>query len=163
IFYDRSCLMAKKVAKYSLVAFLSGTFIFDKIGFPSTVKGSSMEPTLKGIDSKDSFLTIQDVVWVNRLKKNPEKLDTIVFISPTNRHDMMIKRVIGVEGERVRFPKINDGKYFLIPKNYFCVGSDNINKNIVKDSSSFGAIPNGLIIGKATHIIWPPNRWRKLI
>ncbi|CEF70333.1 Mitochondrial inner membrane protease subunit 2 [Strongyloides ratti] len=155
--------MAKKVVKYSFIAFLSGTFIVDRIGFPTTVVGCSMEPTLNGISRRDSYFTVKDIVWINRIKRNPQKSDIIAFIHPNNRNVLMIKRVIGIEGERKRFPKINDGRYFQIPQNFLCVGSDNKIKNISSDSYNFGPIPKGLVIGTATHIIWPPSRWGKLI
>uniref|UniRef100_A0A0K0FAT0 Mitochondrial inner membrane protease subunit 2 n=1 Tax=Strongyloides venezuelensis TaxID=75913 RepID=A0A0K0FAT0_STRVS len=154
--------MVLKTTKYAAVVLLSGIFIFDRIGYPAVVRGSSMEPTLVGISRRDGRYAIKDVVWINRLKKNAEKLDIIALISPKDRNSTFIKRVSGIEGERVRFHKINDGIHFLIPEHHLCVMSDNINKNVGTDSSNFGPVPKSLVIGKATHIIWPPSHWRKL-
>lgn len=34
--------------------------------------------------------------------------------------------------------------------------------NSVDSDSNYGPVSKGLIFGKATHIIWPPERWGRL-
>lgn len=35
-------------------------------------------------------------------------------------------------------------------------------RNSVDSNSAYGPISRGLIFGKATHVIWPPEQWRRL-
>lgn len=72
---------------------------------------------------------------------------------------MLIKRVIGVEGDIVK--TLGYKKSFVkIPKGHCWVEGDNHSHSL--DSNHFGPIPLGLVIAKASHIIWPPSQFSKL-
>uniref|UniRef100_A0A0N4ZEF8 Metalloendopeptidase n=1 Tax=Parastrongyloides trichosuri TaxID=131310 RepID=A0A0N4ZEF8_PARTI len=139
----------KKPLKYSLITLLTGTYIFDRIGYPSSIVGSSMEPALEGVTKRDSYFSIKDIVWINRLKVNPQKSDIIAIIAPYSRKETLVKRVSALEGDRVMFPKINDGNNFIVPDHFFCVKSDN--DKVGFDSRNFGPISKSMIIGKVSN------------
>ncbi|CAD5212383.1 unnamed protein product [Bursaphelenchus okinawaensis] len=130
------------------IAFLDG------IGQPALVQGTSMEPTLKGNSSK---WYNNDIVWLRKQFIRPHEGDIFVFISPRNERERLIKRVVAEPGERVHW---KDSTRFTVPLHHYWVKADNPKCAI--DSTYFGAVNIGLMEGKATHVIWPPSRWRKL-
>lgn len=71
-----------------LVSYLVNSFFF----FQSDVNGVSMQPTL----------TSGDKIIINRLSKI-QRNDLIMFTSPKNKNDHLIKRVVGMPGDTVRF------------------------------------------------------------
>ena len=137
---------------------------------PAMVEGSSMDPTLKD----------GDVMILNRLAyKNKEikRFDIVVI----HDHDTnIIKRVIGLPGERVEFKNNKlyiNGKIVKesfnhaetedfnikelgstkVPKDsYFVVGDNRVNS---LDSRSIGFIPKKEIKGKTSLTIIPFNRF----
>ncbi|MFH4973672.1 hypothetical protein AB6A40_000381 [Gnathostoma spinigerum] len=114
-----------------------------------------MEPTLMGSDSR---WWKRDIVWLSRLFGSPLVGRIYTFISPDEYDKRHIKRVTAKEGDFVR--QRRTGRLFEIPRGYCWMESDNP-KN-AKDSHVYGPVNNGLITARATRIIWPPSRWRKL-
>ena len=132
------------------------------------VDGQSMLPTLKN----------GEFVLVNRLAYRvgePARGDIIVFRSTTQLDLDLIKRIIGVPGDRVRVsdgqvvingsvlqePYINaepryDGDW-SVPEQYLFVLGDN--RNDSSDSHAWGLLPLQNVIGKAVLIYWPPTNW----
>lgn len=132
------------------------------------VDGFSMLPTLH-----DS-----EFVLVNKLAYHtgtPTRGDIIVFQSTTERDLDLIKRVIGLPGDRV---VIGDGKVSIngqtltepyiaaaplysgnwnVPDGYLFVLGDN--RNDSSDSHAWGFLPIQNVIGKALLIYWPPPEW----
>ena len=132
------------------------------------VDGSSMIPTLQN----------GEFVLVNRLAYRlgeTERGDIIVFRS-INEPDLdLIKRIIGLPGDRV---EIREGQvsvngqplsepYIAAPPRYggewdvpegqlFVLGD---NRNDSSDSHQWGLLPLENVIGKAILIYWPPPEW----
>lgn len=132
------------------------------------VDGQSMLPTLKN----------GEFVLVNRLAYRvgePARGDIIVFRSTTQLDLDLIKRIIGVAGDRVRVydgqvvvngaaleePYINaQPRYsgeWSVPEQYLFVLGDN--RNDSSDSHAWGLLPLENVIGKAVLIYWPPTNW----
>ncbi|MCA9994663.1 MAG: signal peptidase I [Anaerolineales bacterium] len=134
------------------------------------IDGSSMNPTL----ADSQYLLINNVTYY---LDEPERGDIIVFLHP--RSDLnLIKRVIGLPGDHV---EVRDGMvivnqvsldepYIAAPPNYsgiwdvpdgqyFVLGD---NRNNSSDSHSWGFLPVGNILGKASVVYWPPSDWEMI-
>lgn len=133
------------------------------------VDGFSMIPTLDD----------GEFVLVNRLAYNlgpVERGDIIVFHFPVDPHQELIKRVIGLPGDRIiirdRQVSVNgqainepyiakapdyNGEW-LVPEDYLFVLGDN--RNDSSDSHSWGMLPIQNVVGKAVLIYWPPGLWK---
>ncbi|XGW30381.1 hypothetical protein V3C99_009396 [Haemonchus contortus] len=129
---------------------------FDIVGHPAVVTGASMSPTLEGSDARWWH---RDLVWLSPWGiRSPNIGDILTFISPREPYMMHIKRVTGLEGDLV-MPK-HRNELLIVPKGCCWMESDNpVNAN---DSNIYGPVSRGLVKNRATHIIWPPNRWRRL-
>lgn len=139
---------------------------------PYEIPSNSMEPTLAPGDR----------VLVNKLSYKfwaPNRGDVVVFQYPKDPDRVFIKRVIGLEGEKVEIkdskvlindqpvnePYLNEGQFppfppQVIPQGQILVLGDNRNKS--KDSRDWGLLPKQYLLGKAFYIYWPGNR-RQLI
>lgn len=148
-----------------LIYALIRTFLFENY----RVVGRSMEPTLEN----DQFLVVNKLSY--RLHA-PQRGDIIVFRDPRDEGRKLIKRVIGLPGERVA---VRDGQVFvngspldepyisspprysqaaqLIPEGHYFVLGDNRNNS--SDSHSWGTLPDQEIVGKAWVSYWPPSMW----
>jgi len=159
---------------------VANTF-FTLVGYPASVNGASMCPTLNDPEprraavscdvmhrfrqSLPTFLT-DDWIWISCLAARkfikgdaPAPLPrglVIVFTSPKNPAESIIKRVIAREDDVIR----NAGRTIVIPKGHCWVEGDNATSSV--DSRKYGSISVGLIIGVATHIIFPIRRIRAL-
>ncbi|XP_003739129.1 mitochondrial inner membrane protease subunit 2 [Galendromus occidentalis] len=100
----------------------------------------------------------RDCVFVNRMESldlsKIKRGDVIVFISPRDPSELLIKRVIGLQGDTIRTFKGNELVH--IPSGHIWVEGDN--HRVSYDSNDFGPISIGLTVAKATHILWPPRR-----
>lgn len=151
------------------VATIVHTFIAEVRYVPSL----SMQPTLQ----------INDRVVVSKLsyKFSPVRRgDIIVFqppkvLSKLNVRGALIKRAIGLPGERVQVkngqvyvsdrpieesyiaqkPKYNWGPAIVPPKSYLVLGD---NRNQSFDGHNWGFVPQESIVGRAFLRFWPPYR-----
>ncbi|KAB5519997.1 hypothetical protein DKX38_024316 [Salix brachista] len=73
--------------------------------------------------------------------------------SPSDHKQKLIKRIIGLPGDWIGTPQ-ND--VIKIPEGHCWVEGDNPVSSM--DSRTFGPIPLGLVHGRATTIVWPPQR-----
>ncbi len=100
---------AVRVAVVSTLVFLL-TVNFAGQGF--RVDGRCMEPTLH--DGQRVLTEKISYYW-----RSPRRGDVVVFIVPDETHDLMVKRVIALPGERI---SIRDGEVFingkLLPEPY---------------------------------------------
>jgi signal peptidase I len=144
-----------------LIAFLINLFLAQA----TRVYGQSMEPNLH---------TDQRLV-VEKLSYNfhePERGDIVILQVPQAGSGLLIKRVIGLPGEKV---EIKDGKVCInehpiaepylsqrpqrnmpatvVPPDHVFVLGDN--RNFSNDSRSFGPVPLDDIIGRAWFSYWP--------
>jgi signal peptidase I len=141
-------------------------FVLEAFRIPS----ESMVPTL----------LVGDRVFVNKFIyrfTEPERGDVVVFESVNGGEEDLIKRVVGVAGDRVRVvngvlsvneepqnePYLNrgipDGSFFgptrLSEGEVFVMGDNRANS---ADSRVFGSLPIENIEGEAFVRFWPPSR-----
>ncbi|OFW67046.1 MAG: signal peptidase I [Actinobacteria bacterium RBG_13_63_9] len=154
------------VAAAFAIAMLVQAFIVK----PFTVHQVSMQPTLLEGDR----------ILLSRLTyhfRDPRAGDVVVFHSPQNAGEDLVKRIVAVAGDRVA---IRDGDLYVngtalaepyllnddfggtlqereVPEGFVFVMGDNRDQS--GDSRFFGPIDTDLIIGEAFCIYWPIGRW----
>ncbi|XP_032809978.2 mitochondrial inner membrane protease subunit 2 isoform X2 [Petromyzon marinus] len=79
--------------------------------------------------------------------------------SPRDPGQKMIKRVIALEGDIIRTLSYRN-RYVRVPEGHCWVEGDHHGQSL--DSNSFGPVSVGLLHARASHVVWPPNRWRRL-
>ena len=140
---------------------------------PFTIHQVSMRPTLEEGDR----------VLINRLSyhfRDPEKGDVVIFHSPTTDGEDLVKRVVGVAGDRLAVkdgvlwvngvaqeelylmdrPFAGPDEEWTVPEGKVFVMGDNRNNS--GDSRFFGAIDVDSIMGCAFAVYWPLGHWRGL-
>lgn len=152
-----------------LVALVIRTFIFNS----TKVIGSSMYPTL---EENDRLFSNKIVYIVGE----PERGDIVIVKAPDAPKKDYIKRVVGVEGDKI---EIIDGLVYLndkelkedyievgsftethtdssweVPKDHVFVLGDNRAPGASKDSRSFGIINKESIKGKASVRYYPMDK-----
>ena len=144
------------------------------VGQRTVVLGSSMEPTLQDGDNLNT-----DKITYRLIE--PKRFDIVVFPYMENTSKLLIKRIIGMPGEKVQIKNgkvyINDtelkddvyGNALMVDEGivgdpvvlaadeYFVLGD---NRNHSQDSrfASVGNIHRDDIIGRAWVRIWPLNK-----
>ncbi|XP_074319224.1 mitochondrial ATP-independent inner membrane protease subunit 1a-like [Silene latifolia] len=132
------------VTKFLALLHVTDTYLLST----SIVHGPSMLPTLN---------MRGDVILMDKLSHRFGKVEAgdVVFVkSPQNPSRVLTKRVLGLEGDVVSY----DSRYgipesLVVPKGHVWIQGDNIYAS--NDSRHFGAVPYGLILGKALCRIWP--------
>lgn len=136
------------------------------------IEGPCMQPSLW----EGQFLV------VNRLAYRSGEIqrgDIVVFEHPTAPQRSLIKRVIGLPGERleivsgqvwingqpieepyVREPGLYSQPAIAIPADHIFVMGDNRDNS--NDSRRWGPVPMRNLVGKAIFCYWPPSRWGPL-
>uniref|UniRef100_A0A915Q477 Calpain catalytic domain-containing protein n=1 Tax=Setaria digitata TaxID=48799 RepID=A0A915Q477_9BILA len=95
----------------------------DVIGYPASITGSSMEPTLHGSSEK---WWERDIVWLSRFGLHTPKIGQIyTFIPPNDPDKRHIKRVTAVDGDIIK-PK-RGPSYIEVPTGCYWMESDNPN------------------------------------
>nr|GMD01500.1 mitochondrial inner membrane protease subunit 2 [Ipomoea batatas] len=145
------------MTKYVFTGSLIGVTISDRYASVVSLKGGSMSPTFN--PHGDGFLTrnISDRVLSEKLCLEKYKFsqgDVVVFRSPSNHQEKHMKRITALPGDWISTPHSYDA--VIIPEGHCWVEGDNAAWSF--DSRSYGPIPLGLICGRVTHIIWPPQR-----
>uniref|UniRef100_A0A8C4RHM5 Mitochondrial inner membrane protease subunit 2 n=1 Tax=Erpetoichthys calabaricus TaxID=27687 RepID=A0A8C4RHM5_ERPCA len=79
--------------------------------------------------------------------------------SPKDPQQKIIKRVIALEGDIVKTRGYKN-RHVKIPGGHFWIEGDHYGYSF--DSNNFGPVSLGLLHARATHIIWPPQRWQKI-
>lgn len=135
------------------------------------VDGFSMQPTLDD----------GEFVLVNKMSYRFGEVsrgDIIVFHFPLNPEEELIKRVIGLPGDRVLVrnnlvyvngqllnepyiaqPPLYTGEWTVADGQIFVLGDNRNNSN---DSKDWGLLPAENVVGKAAVIYWPPPMWNVL-
>ncbi|KAK6165684.1 hypothetical protein SNE40_022565 [Patella caerulea] len=145
------------------VTFIVPTTIafFDIVGYVAKVEGASMQPLLNPELSTDKKPE-SDFVLLNRWKTHGMQFkrgEIVSLSSPTDPDHKLIKRIIALDGDLIKTPGYKS-PHVRIPEGYCWVEGDH--QKLSMDSNYFGPIPKALLHAKASHIVWPPNRWRKL-
>lgn len=157
--------MLKRIFPY-IVIIVSVVLLRTFILTPIRVTGSSMYPNIKDKE-------IMILMKVTKYFKDYERFDIIVL---KENDDYLIKRVIGLPGERISCKggiiyindeplendygvgKTDDFTEQLIEKNsYFVIGD---NREISKDSRIIGSIKENDILGYANLVLFPFNKIR---
>ncbi|KAM4618972.1 mitochondrial inner membrane protease subunit 2 [Polymixia lowei] len=148
-----------------LRAFVSGFFVavpvtvtvLDRFAYVARVEGASMQPSLNPDGVSES-----DVVLLNRWSVRNYQVqrgDVVSVLSPRNPQQKIIKRVIALEGDCIRTLGYKN-RYVRVPDGHLWIEGDHHGHSL--DSNSFGPVSVGLLHGRASHIIWPPNRWQRI-
>lgn len=133
------------------------------------VDGTSMIPTLQN----------GEYILVNKLAYetgDPQRGDIVVFVFPVDPQEDLIKRVIGLPGEKVSVHNgvvtindipinepyiaaapLYDGDWVVPDDQLFVLGD---NRNASKDSHQWLYLPLENVVGKAVLIYWPPPEWQ---
>ncbi|KAK9061349.1 hypothetical protein SSX86_018530 [Deinandra increscens subsp. villosa] len=149
------------VCKSSFTCGLIGLTVSDRIASVVHVRGFSMSPTFNPPNNTSLGLFTDDHVLVEKHCLTDYKFshgDVVVFCSPRDYREKQIKRITGMPGDWVSVPLSYDA--VKIPEGHCWVEGDNPTNSL--DSRSFGPIPLGLIRGRVTHVIWPPQRVGKI-
>lgn len=142
----------KSIGIALIIAIFINTFLFRT----TRVKGNSMNPTLK---EKDRMVSIKASLYFQK----PSRSDVIVFKIPNSENKSYIKRVIGIEGDKITifggnvylndelliedyieadiYTDTENEDSWIVPKNELFVLGDNRNLGASYDSRSFGTIP----------------------
>ncbi|KAM7467985.1 hypothetical protein LguiB_015547 [Lonicera macranthoides] len=150
-----------KTAKNYLTFGLIGITVSDRYASIVPVLGHSMSPTFNPHSSTSMGSLTDDYVLVEKFCLEKYKFsqgDVVIFCSPSDHKRRNIKRITGLPGDWIRTPSTYDAS--KIPEGHCWVEGDNSASSF--DSRSYGPIPLGLIQGRATHIIWPPQRIGKV-
>lgn len=157
----------KSISIALLVVILLNLYVFNL----STVKGHSMEPTLK----EKEWLFVNKIVYMTG---HPKRGDVVILKDPelTNvDRQFLVKRVVAIAGDKVEIRsgklyvngeyvqepytdnRIEDGDRgpFVVEENRYFVMGDNRHRGASKDSRIFGSVEAGLIQGRADFILWP--------
>ncbi|HYI12737.1 MAG TPA: signal peptidase I [Thermoanaerobaculia bacterium] len=129
-----------------------------------SIPSASMAPTLQSGD--------QIVVTPYFFGRIPQRGDVVVFASPLDRGELIVKRVVAVPGDLIdsRLGRVRVGGYTLpepyllgyastgsipaqvIPADSYFVLGDNRGDSI--DSRSWGVVPQHTIVGRARLVLW---------
>ncbi|MDL2220740.1 signal peptidase I [Eubacteriales bacterium OttesenSCG-928-N14] len=160
---ERHWMLRTLIITFAL-AILLRLFIIQSV----RVDGPSMQPTLY----------TNELVLVEKISyrfTSPKRQQVVVFEHENFDH-LLIKRVIGIEGDEVCVidgyvyingeriedphaaePSIRDTLPVIVPQGHVFVMGDNRNNS--QDSRSFGPIPHSSIVGQGLFIIWPISSW----
>ena len=141
--------------------------IFMFVGRNSSVSGSSMVPTLHD----------KDMLIISSFRYEPKQGDIVVFINEAYRPEALVKRVIGLAGDKVEVdydtnsvmvngdilpePYLGEEMFgsgifsVTVPEGHVFVLGDNRNNS--SDGRVFGTIDKRLILGKALFRLFPFN------
>ncbi|XP_072975692.1 uncharacterized protein [Typha angustifolia] len=146
-----------QTSKTFISTYLIGTTITDRYLTIVPVRGSSMDPTFAASSTTFPESLRGDLALAERLCLEKYKFshgDVIIFKSPYDHKRIFVKRLIALPGDWIQVPESSE--ILKIPEGHCWVEGDNANSSW--DSRSFGPIPLGLVQGRVTHVIWPPQR-----
>ncbi|XP_071481827.1 mitochondrial inner membrane protease subunit 2-like [Diadema antillarum] len=130
---------------------------FDNVGYFATVSGKSMQPIFN-----PEFSRQRDILFLSRWAVRDYDIhrgDVVSVISPHHPREVLIKRVIALEGDTIRTLGYKN-RFVVIPEGHCWLEGDH--HGVSLDSNYFGPIALGLVHAKASHIVWPPQRYQKV-
>ncbi|KAG2565338.1 mitochondrial inner membrane protease subunit 2-like [Panicum virgatum] len=126
-----------------------GMTFADQCASVVTVDGGSMYPTLDA-EQGERALVEKRCLYRYDLSRG----DVVVFRSPRNHRELLVKRLIALPGDWIQVPENQEIRQ--IPQGHCWVEGDNA--SVSMDSRFYGPVPLGLMQGRVTHIVWPPHR-----
>lgn len=138
------------------VCAISLTF-FDKFAYVAPVGGVSMQPLInpQANATRDMLLLSRLPIKFNKIQRG----DVVAVVSPKDKKEVLLKRVIGLPGDVIKTVS-HKSQFVEVPEGHCWIEGDNHGQSF--DSNAFGTIPMGLLVAKATFIIWPINRLQKI-
>ncbi|KAK7981975.1 mitochondrial inner membrane protease subunit Imp2 [Apiospora saccharicola] len=122
------------------------------------INGSSMYPLFN--PDKDRSLTLDRVwTWKYNAQNKLARGMVVIFWSPFNPEGSVVKRVVGLPGDVIRTKPPYPVATVQVPPGHVWVEGDG---DATQDSNTYGPIATGLIVGKVTHIVWPPHRFGRV-
>jgi inner membrane protease subunit 2 len=122
----------------------------------ASVDGISMQPLINTKSQQNDMILLSNwPVKLDRIKHG----DVVVLVSPKNPTSWLVKRVIGLPGDVVTTIS-HKRKYVVIPAGHCWIEGDN--HAYSNDSNYYGAVSKGLLVWKASHIIWPLSRLTRI-
>mmetsp|Transcript_45882 Transcript_45882/g.73929 ORF Transcript_45882/g.73929 Transcript_45882/m.73929 type:complete len:170 (+) Transcript_45882:140-649(+) len=124
----------------------------DLVASTACIDGVSMQPAFNppGGTYRDRVLLDKMCIRMGRYKRG----DICLIKSPTHPDKVIVKRLIALEGDRVRTE--NQG-VVPIPQGFCWIEGDN-EENSIDSATSHGPVPLALVQGRVSHILWPPSR-----
>jgi len=134
----------------------------------ANIEGTSMLPTIAP----------SDMVVIRKAFYKPQRGDIVVMKDPRRAEGAVLKRLTALGGDMIALEESEPDSptassqytprsHFLlneafvqIPTGFCWVEGDNGESSI--DSRHFGPVPVGLVVGKASFVIWPFSKIRKL-
>jgi signal peptidase I len=157
--------LARDVVGTIVPAVLIALLIHVFLAQATRVYGQSMQPNLH----TNERLVVEKLSYHFH---GPRRGDVVVLHDPSGSSELLIKRVVGLPGERVTVadgrvfidgiqldePYLNQetqsaGRSWLVPPLQVFVMGDN--RQASRDSRSFGPVPRDEIIGRALFRYWP--------
>ena len=153
IFESQPVQIVSGVLQFAAIMYCVQTYVIDT----TMCIGPSMLPT---------FNSAGDIVLINRFshRYRPVKLnDVIVAKSPSNPDQIVCKRVLGLEGDHVKYDRPRYGnmefsyskKGIVVPDGHIWLQGDNESNST--DSRHYGPVPAALVTGTVLMRIWPPK------
>lgn len=156
-FWDNNPLLGYTLSRsVKLLSWIPVIYVISEhVTYIGVVDGISMKPTFNPDNSlsKDRVL-----LWKFNVKNVDNiKVNDVVFLkSPIDPNQIHTKRIKGLPLDTIipRYPEIRSK--VLIPLNHVWLEGDNIHSI---DSNTYGPVSTGMIVAKATWILWPLNRF----
>ncbi|KAF8071075.1 IMMP2L [Scenedesmus sp. PABB004] len=119
------------------------------------VDGASMRPTLNPDAGGGSDYVLVEKASVKLLRRYARG-EVVVLWAPDDPHQQIIKRLLALEGDTI-VDDTRAGTWTEVPRGRCWVEGDN--PAMSSDSkSAYGPVHLGLLEGRVTHVVWPPER-----
>jgi signal peptidase I len=93
--------------------------------------------------------------------------DVVCVVDPHDPHRVVVKRIVGLPGEKVKMSGASSHKDFSartpfmpesqeVPEGHVWLEGDNVAMS--RDSREYGPVPMAMILTRNTHVVWPPSR-----
>ncbi|KAJ3723101.1 peptidase S24/S26A/S26B/S26C [Lentinula raphanica] len=123
------------------------------------ISGRSMQPTLN-----PDFSLWRDVGLFNRYaihaKLDFARGDIVALRSPENPNRVLVKRIVGLPGDRVKTLPPYPTPEITVPQGQAWIEGDEPFHS--DDSNRFGPVPLALIESRLISVVWPPSRFGHL-
>jgi inner membrane protease subunit 2 len=128
------------------------------------IEGASMRPTLNPDGSAAAAASpSHDVVLAEKMSVRLYRWsrgDVVLLRSPVEPRRLLIKRLVGLEGDFVKPPRASGLAAARVPAGHGWVEGDSGGAS--EDSGAFGPVPLALLQARAVAVVWPPSRWGAL-